>query len=448
MSFKNKTVGLVTLLATVAILLILVSFTPLVPAARNGIQVVQTQPTVPVLPENLSRISWGAVVAGVILAIMVQLTFNLLGLSIGTTQVDPYDKDAPSVKILTSTAAIWIGISTIISLLVGGWIAARLAGIPDNVDGIIHGLMVWGIVTLLTIVFISSSMGRLVTGVGILFQRSLDLLGQVTGTLAQGAATVVQAGAGAAQSVAEKAVQATQDAVSSGADTVKKQLDEHPEVQKTLKQQTATRSGIEEEIQKLLGDAGIEQQQVTDTVDTAKNTVTDAAKSAAQQARQGDLKAASQTVIDALQNVLEVGRDATQQVDRDKVINLLTNRSKMNREQAAQALDGWEKKFHEARQQTDQVREQVSGQLDQARSKVQDAQAMVSDKVDEVKAQVSENAKEVADQARKALGKVALALFAALVIGAIAAGIGGVLGTPHELPKATVNTTSLILPNS
>jgi hypothetical protein len=30
----------------------------------------------------------------------------------------------------------------LISLFIGGWLAARFAGIPDNIDGLLHGLMV------------------------------------------------------------------------------------------------------------------------------------------------------------------------------------------------------------------------------------------------------------------------------------------------------------------
>jgi hypothetical protein len=419
-----------------AVAMLLVQRQPL-PALHPGIHLVQSE--IPVMPENLGRISWGAVIAGVILALVIQLALNLLGIAIGTTQLDPYDKDAPTVKTLTSTAVFWIGFSMIVSMIVGGWAAARFAGIPDNLDGVLHGLLVWGLVTLVTILLLSSALGRLISGVNILFQHSLDLIGQVTGTIAQGTATVVQGAASVAQDVAQKAGEATQDAVSTGKDAVQHELDEHPEVKQMLQNQTAARSAIEEEVRKLLGDAGIAPQQVENTVDTAKNEVIDAAKDAAEQAQQGNLEQAGQTLMSALQTVLDQGREVTQQVDRDKVLNLITSNTKMSKEDAQNALEQWETKYHEAKQQTDQVRQQVSSQLEQA-------QASAKAKLEQVKADAEKTAREAADQARKALGRVALALFAALVVSAIAAGLGGLLGAPHELPVAAVDTTRYVTP--
>ncbi len=444
--------ALVSLLG--ALIIIMVSHQQSIIRVGSQFRLTQTTPTVPlVMPEALGRLSWGAVIAGVIIALMIQLALNLLGIAIGTTQLDPYDKTAPSAKALTSSAAVWIGLSVIVSLVAGGWLAARFAGIPDNTDGMLHGLMVWGLVTLVTILLISSAVGRLLSGVNLLFQHTLDLVGQVTGTLAQGAATVVQAGAdavqagaGVAQGAVERAADATKSAVDSGADVVRQQADSHPAVRQALQSQNTSMSSIESEIQALIRQAGIPQQQVSQAVDAAKSEVKEAAGQAVQQAQQGDLQQAAQTLVTAVQTVLEQGRDATQQVDRENVVNLLASRTGMSREAAAARLDEWQGKAEQARQQAEQVPQQVSEKLDQAKAQVEQVQTKAAEKVEEVKAQTEAAAKEAANQARKSLGKVALALFAALLIGAIAAGIGGSLGAPHELPSATVNSAAFMLP--
>lgn len=432
------------------------------------------QPEVAVLPESLGRISWGAVIAGAILALVLQLTLNLLGIAIGTTQLDPYDPDAPSAKTLTTTTIFWVGLSMIISLVIGGWVAARFAGIPGSTDGMLHGLMVWGLVTLATILLVSSTVGRLLSGVNFLLQRSLDLVGQVTGTLAQGAVNVAQGAAnvtggvvrGAATvagDVAQRAAQATGDAVNAGANAVRDEVDEHPEVRRAFQNQMTTRNAIEQEVRKLIGEAGVPQQQVQQveaTVANAKDQVQGAAKEALQQAQRGDLEQARETLVTAVQNVLEQGMNTAQNVsvDRENVINLITSRTQMSREEAERTLSQWESRFQQARQQTDDARQQVSSQMDQVKQQVgaqvnqvrqqaENMQAKVVEKVEEVRAEAEEKAREAADQARKALGAVALALFAALVVGAIAAGIGGAIGAPEELPTAQIDTTALISPN-
>src|SRR5690242_15021914 len=98
----------VVLLASVLVLLVigLMGASSTQFSLSDGLRLVQDgqgDATVAVMPENLGRISWGAVIAGVILALVIQLALNLLGISIGTSQLDPYDRDAPTVKTLTST---------------------------------------------------------------------------------------------------------------------------------------------------------------------------------------------------------------------------------------------------------------------------------------------------------------------------------------------------------
>ena len=46
-------------------------------------------PEVAVLPSTLERISWGGIIAGTILAIVIQLAGNLLAIGLGVSRINP-----------------------------------------------------------------------------------------------------------------------------------------------------------------------------------------------------------------------------------------------------------------------------------------------------------------------------------------------------------------------
>jgi hypothetical protein len=54
-------------------------------------------------------------------------------------------------------------VSNLIALVIGGYVAARLSGMPRG-DGIIHGLLTWAVTPLITITF-DQSIGTIVGGV-------------------------------------------------------------------------------------------------------------------------------------------------------------------------------------------------------------------------------------------------------------------------------------------
>jgi hypothetical protein len=60
---------------------------------------------------------------------------------------------------LGAGAAIWLVISSLISLFIGGYIAARLAG---RFNGWLHGLVTWGTLTLLTLMLLTTAAGQLI----------------------------------------------------------------------------------------------------------------------------------------------------------------------------------------------------------------------------------------------------------------------------------------------
>ena len=110
------------------------------------------------------RISWAAIFGGVILAVTVLLVLSLLGSGIGLSQVDVNAGTTPSAGNLGIGAGIWWIVSSCIALAFGGYVAAWLAGIEHRFDGVLHGLIAWGISMLLILYLLSSAIGGILGG--------------------------------------------------------------------------------------------------------------------------------------------------------------------------------------------------------------------------------------------------------------------------------------------
>ena len=55
----------------------------------------------------LNRIAWGAVLAGVVAALVTQLVLNLLGIGIGAATLNPGTPDNPAASTFSIGAGIW-----------------------------------------------------------------------------------------------------------------------------------------------------------------------------------------------------------------------------------------------------------------------------------------------------------------------------------------------------
>src|SRR3954462_9485270 len=127
-----------------------------VPSERTT---VRTAPPYPVYDRPFARISWGAVFAGAIIALATQIVLALIGMAIGLATLNPASGDSPSGTTLGAGAAIWLVVSSLISLFIGGYIAARLA---SRFNGWLHGLITWGTLTLLTLMLLTTAAGQLI----------------------------------------------------------------------------------------------------------------------------------------------------------------------------------------------------------------------------------------------------------------------------------------------
>src|SRR3546814_18266899 len=70
---------------------------------RSGEAVVETDAA----PAALKRISWGAIFAGVVVAMSLQLVLGLLGLGIGLATIDPATEQNPFGRLGTGAGLWW-----------------------------------------------------------------------------------------------------------------------------------------------------------------------------------------------------------------------------------------------------------------------------------------------------------------------------------------------------
>ena len=110
------------------------------------------------------RISFAAIFGGVILVVAVQLLLSLLGAGIGLGTVNTNLGSTPTASSLGIGAGVWWVISSCVALGLGGYVAAWLAGVEIRFDGVLHGLITWGIATLLTFYLLTSAIGGIIGG--------------------------------------------------------------------------------------------------------------------------------------------------------------------------------------------------------------------------------------------------------------------------------------------
>ncbi|GGG13381.1 hypothetical protein GCM10010924_48170 [Rhizobium wenxiniae] len=141
----------------------------------------------------LYKISWGAVLAGVAIALAAQFLLNLLGVGIGAAVLDPTTSDNPEASTFSIAGGIWFVLAGIVSAFIGGYIASRLSGRPNKSTGGFHGLTTWAVTTLVVLFMLTTSIGALIGG-------AFSGLSSVISGAGQSAATAVAASAPAISS--------------------------------------------------------------------------------------------------------------------------------------------------------------------------------------------------------------------------------------------------------
>ncbi|WP_122315241.1 hypothetical protein [Pseudomonas cichorii] len=252
----------------------------------------------------LKRISWSAVLAGVVLAMVVSLLLNLLGTAIGSASIDPIQEANPMSGIGTG-AGIWLVASSMISLFIGGWAAGRLA----QREGAFHGLLVWASVSLITMYLVTSAVTGVVRG-------GLNLAGSGMSALGSGIAQVAPAlGSKIQEQMREQGIDFNLDDIQGEIETAMRQTGK-PELNPDTIQQEAQ-----------------------STQQDAQNT----ARQGAENPQQADEKLAG-----LMDRIKAKGDQAWDAADRQALVNLIKARGNKTDEEANRIVDQAQASYREA----------------------------------------------------------------------------------------------------
>ena len=298
----------------------------------------------------LRRASWGAILAGTAVAVVVQIMFTLLGIAFGTGMVDPQTENNPMSGV-GMTMGIWAAIGALVALFAGGWVAGRMAGASERAESSLHGVVTWAVVTLIA------------------FWSMTSIVGSVLSTTTSALGTALKAAGQGVTAVVPDNINA-------------------PNVSTQQVQTTA---------QDFLRQVGISQETVNQYISNSTQQLQDAATRAAQNPEQ-----AYQEITTALQNIRDRGRDIAQRnLSTQDAANLIARNTGMSQAQANTVVQQWVQRIDQANPQQ---------QVQQTTDKLQNTMERVGDKV------------------AGGISSAATWTFVSLLIGLIAAAIGGAFG--------------------
>ncbi|HET6572230.1 MAG TPA: hypothetical protein VFG68_01400 [Fimbriiglobus sp.] len=101
-----------------------------------------------------SRVSWGAVIGGSLIALAVYLILGLFfaGVGLSLTEAGVRAGTASWIAVVANV------ISLIVAMFVGGWVTTQLTAGETRQEAWIHGVLTWGVVTAVAVFMVTQSL--------------------------------------------------------------------------------------------------------------------------------------------------------------------------------------------------------------------------------------------------------------------------------------------------
>jgi hypothetical protein len=134
-----------------------------------------TEDTLPAVPPTVvvqERISWGAILGGAVTAIAVGTLLHSLGFALGLSAIDP--SNPSSFRASSIFTGVWSLVTAFLALFAGGMVAARVAGVATRTAGAIHGLVMWGLTTIVGAFLVFNVLTHAVSGAAAVGKTAIE----------------------------------------------------------------------------------------------------------------------------------------------------------------------------------------------------------------------------------------------------------------------------------
>lgn len=328
--------------------------------------------------ELKKRVSWGSVFGGVVTVLAVSILLSVLSSSIGLFMFDPF-ADNP-VSGIGTTVGIGSAVALIVSMVAGGFVAGKLAG----VDGLIHGFLVWG-----TTLIVGAFFCVLLTA---------------------GAAKLTMNALGAASSVAGGVISGTGSIVGSGVSALS---DQAKELFGGIDFKADLKDGeLPKDVQAILVKSKVKELQPDYLQKHLESVKADFGKSVKKAVASPE--EADDILKGFLTRLKQQTNDLAKSIDRDDLAKALANNTNMSKAEADKAIKQYTEIMHKTTAEADKQIRNLEQNLDKAVREWQE---------------VKQNALEAADKAANVAARSALISFFAILIGAVLCSLAGAYGS-------------------
>lgn len=144
-----------------------------------------------VFNEPVSAVSWGAVLAGAVVAAALSLILFLLGSGLGLSSISPWSRQGLDASAFGVAAIVWITVTQVLAAGMGGYLTGRLRvkWLDAQADEVYfrdtaHGFLAWSVATLATAALLTTAVGAIVGG-------GVQAAAHVTGAAAHAGASAI-----------------------------------------------------------------------------------------------------------------------------------------------------------------------------------------------------------------------------------------------------------------
>ncbi|WP_225000165.1 hypothetical protein [Cesiribacter sp. SM1] len=275
------------------------------------------------------RISWGAIFAGALVAIVVMLLLNLLGIGIGLGSINPVE-ESNAFSGLGTGAIIWWVVSNLIAIFAGGYVAGRLAGVPLRTASTLHGILAWCLYTLVSFWILTTAIGSIISGVGSIMSGAISAAG-------------------------------------SGIEAVSGNSGNNQD-QNSNQQASISFAEIQREVRQVLSQTGDPALQPDSIEQTAQNTAQNA-----RQTLQNTSYVSDEELTSIVENVMFQGGQLVENIDRQDVVNVVVQRTNLSRQEANNVADVVVRKHQQAKQNWKEFKANAKQEAEQKGQQVADS---------------------------------------------------------------------------